>query len=285
MEEPNAERLADSELRSLFDRLFPNGFTGEDVMAEIAPEGWERSPLVACFHPSVERVFEERVRMHRHLESLPWRSRRHDGQTRTALPEPTLAEVQREYKRSLVNQAEEVTELVGMCLWDTFSDNHEVIMADGRCADIGSFRGASSFLDDYLTRDHDGWCEGDHMRFYMGSAFVSGRADLTPVYAMIFRRLHAAGANWIYHFPELGLVDLTPLHDEPNPSEAGYSVVDSARAELDAQRRRAELERFRDQLAEGNARAREEAMDQPTPVIVLAYCRVYGGNPQGWPPA
>ena len=103
-----------------------------------------------------------------------------------------------------MNQAEEVTELVGMCLWDTFSDNHEVIMADGRCADIGSFRGASAFLDEYLTRGHEGWCEGDYMRFSMGSIFVSGRADLTSVYTMIFRRLQAAGADWIYHFPELG---------------------------------------------------------------------------------
>jgi hypothetical protein len=193
MEGQNTERLADSELGSPFDSLFPNGFAGQDVMAEIAPEGWQRSPLVACFHPSVERIFEEEVRMRRHLESLPWMKVPRDGQTRTALPEHTLAEVQREYKRAPVNQAEQVTELVGMCLWDIFSDNHEVIMADGRCADIGSFRGASAFLDEYLTRGHEGWCEGDYMRFYMGSIFMSGRADLTPVYTMIFRRLLAAG--------------------------------------------------------------------------------------------
>jgi hypothetical protein len=265
MEGRNAERLADSELRSLFDSLFPNGFAGQDVLAEIAPEGWERSPLVACFHPSVERVFEEEVRMHRHLESLPWMEAPRGGQTRTALPEPTLADVQREYKRSPVNQAEEVTELVGMCLWDTFSDNHEVIMADGRCADIGPFRGASAFLDEYLTRGHYGWCDGDDMRFYMGSIFVSARADLTPVYTMIFRRLQAAGADWIYHFPELGIVDLAPIQDERERVKRGYSVEDGARAELDAQLHRAEVDRLRGELAEDNTRAREEAMDQPPP--------------------
>jgi hypothetical protein len=55
---------------SLFDRLFPHAFAGADVLAEIAPEVRERSPLVACFHPPVERVFDERLPFHRNLEKL-----------------------------------------------------------------------------------------------------------------------------------------------------------------------------------------------------------------------
>lgn len=70
--------------------------------------------------------------------------------------------------------------------WDVFSDNHEVIAADGRVADIGSFRGASA---------------------------------------------------------------------------------------------------FRAELADMNARAREEAMDRPPPPTVRAYRHVYGRDPRGWPPA
>lgn len=46
--------------------------------------------------------------------------------------------MRREYEPSPVNQDEEVTELVGLCPWDILSDNHEVIGADGRLADIGS---------------------------------------------------------------------------------------------------------------------------------------------------
>jgi hypothetical protein len=56
-----------------------------------------------------------------------------------------------------VQQNDGITELVGLCLWDTFSDNHEVIAADGRLSDIGSFRGAGAFIDEHLTRDRDGW--------------------------------------------------------------------------------------------------------------------------------
>jgi hypothetical protein len=137
--------------------LFPHGFADADVLAEIAPEGWEHSPLLACFHLSVEQLFE-RVAIHRNLEEWRHLARRRKGSAALEpRPEPTLDEVRRECEPSPVNQEDEVTELVGLCLWDIFSDNHDVVAADRRVADIGSFRGAGAFLDEYLTRDQEGW--------------------------------------------------------------------------------------------------------------------------------
>ncbi|MGH9255332.1 MAG: hypothetical protein ACRD3C_12275 [Vicinamibacterales bacterium] len=256
------------------------------MLDEIAPDGWEHSPLLACFHPSVERVFEEQVLMHRNLEELRLMRRRPDDvASAVSSPEPTLDEVQREYHPEPVQQNEEVTELVGLCLWDIFSDNHEVIAADGRVADIGSFRGAGAFLGEHVTRDRDRWREGDYLRFYLGTIWIAGRADLTPVYVMIFRRLKALGAGWVYHFPELGLVELAPPDEGPEQPPTSYSVSEGAVAELKAQQHGAEVQRFRAELAEMNARAREEALDRPLPATVRAYRQVYGGDPRGWPPA
>ena len=286
MEVHNAQRLSHRELDALFDRLFPHGCAGPDVLDEIAPAGWEHSPWLTCFHPSVERVFEEQLRTHRNIESLLGvRDRRGDSETRVPLAEPTLEDVRREYQPRPVRQDEELTELVASCLWDVFSDNHDVIAADGRLADIGSFRGASAFLDEYLTRDRrERWCRGDHMRFYMGTGWIAGRADLMPVYAMIFRRLRSLGANWVYHFPEISFVDLSGVRTEtaqPTP----YSPSEGAAAELKGQKREAELERLRVDLAASNAAARVEAMDQPPPATVRAYRSVYERDPRGWPPA
>jgi hypothetical protein len=191
----------------------------------------------------------------------------------------------KEYQPSPVDQDAEVTELVGLCLWGTFSDNHEVVAADGRLADIGSFRGAGAFIDEHLTRDRDGWREGDYMRFYMGTIWIGQRADLAPVYTMIFSRLRAVGADWVYHFPELGIVELPSRDEEPAPSAPGYSVSQSAVAELNAQHRRAEVQRFRAELEGAKARAREEALDREPPATVRAYRQVYGRDPRGWPPA
>ena len=190
------ERMSQAELHALFDRLFRHGFAGQDVLDEIAPDGWEQSPLLACFHPSIERVCEEQQMMHRNLEELRRMRRRRDGDmTEVASREPTLDDVRKEYEPAAVQPDEEVTELVGVCLWDIFSDNQEVIAADGRLADIGSFRGAGAFLEEHLTRDGDDWRQGDYMRFYLGTVGIQGRADLTPVYAMIFSRLKAMGTD------------------------------------------------------------------------------------------
>jgi len=145
MDEWQEKRLTGRELHALFDRLFTRGFAGTDVLAEIAPEGWERSPLLACFHPSVEQLFKEQVTIHRNLEEWRQLGRRRKGTAAVEpRPEPTLEDVRREYEPSPVNEKEEVTEVVGLCLWDIFSDNHDVISADGRLSDIGSFRGASA---------------------------------------------------------------------------------------------------------------------------------------------
>jgi hypothetical protein len=118
----------------------------------------------------------------------------------------------------------------------------------------------------------------------MGTIWISRRADLTPVYAMIFRRLKRVGADWVYHFPEIGIVELAPA-DDTDKSGDRYSVSQAAVAELETQKRRAEVERLRTELREANARAREEAMDQPPPATVRAYRHVYGRDPGGWPPA
>jgi hypothetical protein len=51
----------EGECDELFAILFPNGFAGEDVLAEIAPEGWSQSALRFYFHPTVDQVNFEAV--------------------------------------------------------------------------------------------------------------------------------------------------------------------------------------------------------------------------------
>ena len=143
MDDSEILRLADIELDAFFDQLFPNGFAGEDVLNEIAPDGWKYSPLLSCFHPSAEQLFKERLQIHRNIEGfIKAMRKRSDQATHVPRPEPKLEEIRAEWKETQVNIADEVTELVGNCLWDVFSDNHDVVAADGRRVEIGYFRGA-----------------------------------------------------------------------------------------------------------------------------------------------
>jgi hypothetical protein len=139
MRDYGTARLTDKELYEFFDRLFPQGFAGSDVVAEIAPEGWEHSPLLACFHPSVEQIYEGSVQLHRNIEAF--RNAHHrrgtdvEGEDASS-SEPTLDEIRSEYRSTPVESQTEVTDLVGLCLWDVFSDGHDVIVADGRVAHL-----------------------------------------------------------------------------------------------------------------------------------------------------
>ena len=70
-------------------------------------------------------------------------------------------------------------EIIGKCLWDIFSDNHEVIAADGRLADTGSFRGSGGFLAQWMD-EALGCSNYDYMDFYMGTVWINQRADMSP---------------------------------------------------------------------------------------------------------
>ena len=65
----------------------------------------------------------------------------------------------------------------------------------------------------------------------MGTIYVAQRADLRPVYRMIFRRLRSRGLDWVYHFPRLYAIDLTPLKEtldrKDEPEWMNYSPSES----------------------------------------------------------
>ena len=277
MNDYEVDRYTEDECETLFASLFPQGFAGSDILDDIAPEGWETSPLVAVFHPSVDQVYAETVQIHRNIQSLM----RHD-QERPPKPEPTREAIAREYHPTPVETEREVGELIGLCLWDIFSDNHDVIGPDGRVMDIGSFRGAGGFIADCLKRQRRGR-HYDYLDFYMGTIGVADRADLTPVYAMIFRRLKAHGLDWTYTFPRLHLIDMRPLRDALHADTESRDDQDIFSQDDDEERARA-LAETQASLNTAHREAIEEALDRPLPPTVQAYESVYGHSPKGWPP-
>jgi hypothetical protein len=273
------DRLSDNECERIFARLFPHGFGGEDVLAEIAPAGWEASAWIPVFHPSVQRVFQESLQLHRNIERLRL------GRTQEPNPPPTFEGIQAEYEPTPPEPKRECQELVCRCLWQVFSDNHEVITPERKGVDIGSFRGAAGFLADLLNREI-GRTEYDYMSFYMGLAWLEGRADFTDVYAMIFRRLKAQDLDWVYHFPRLNLVDLAALKEELEADKPDLNYDPSAAFEEERQKNKhaEEVARMRQELDEAHEQALERARQSPPPQIVNAYRRTYAHWPGGWPP-
>ena len=255
------------------------------MLQELAPDGWENSPLLAVFHPSVDQLYEETLLMHRNLGKL-----RRPDDPRPRPPEPTRDEIARDYREHPIEVEAEVRELVGQCLWDIFSESHEVVAQDdGRVLDLGSFRSSGGFLADVANRQ-TGTRQYDYMHFYLGTSWVSRRADFTPVYRMIFGRLRRRGLDWIYHFPRVYAVDLRPLKEaldqqKDEPEWLNYSPSEALAREEEQKKHDQELAEFRESLDEDYREAVEQAVNAPPPATVQAYEAVYGHFPRGWPPS
>jgi hypothetical protein len=318
--------LSDDELKAEFAALFPQGWAGADVLAELAPGGWAACPLVAVEHPSLEQVYADSVRISRNLADFPGRK----PDAPPPPPEPTFDEIAAGYVAGAIEPERECQELVGRCLWDVLSNNHEVRVADGRKLDLGSHRSAGGFLADVINgqggpppsprpempanlqamfdppadaapavkammaemrKEMFGDGGYTYLDFYMGTGMVSDRAELTPVYEMIFRRLRDRGHDWTYSFPRLYLADLRPLKkmlDEEKGGDAsefaGYDPSAAFEEEQEDRLKDEEISEMRASLDEGHLEAVGRAQETAPPAVVRAYATVYGHLPEGWLP-
>lgn len=198
--------LTAAEYWRLFHRMFPNGLRDPAIVAVLAPEGWEHSPLVHTAHPTPAQLREEYHRTRSRIQEL-----------RRACGLPVIVEDNSDPTGETSkpeNHMEAVTEcaeLLGLCLWHLFSDNHEVRTIEGNPVDLGTGRSAAAFLTDFLEHPHQRPSSldvFDYIRFYIKCNLVKGRADLTSVYALIFLRMRRCGLAWRYVHPTLALANL-----------------------------------------------------------------------------
>ncbi len=274
-------RLTDEECYAFFATLFPRGLQDPHLVETLAPTGWERSSWVRIAHPTHEMVLAERIAFHENIERL---SKRRE---QPAKPPPTLEDVLSDWYESPIKPLEECGRLLGYALWDIFSDNHDVIHADGRLIDIGSFRGAASFISELYDEGNPDPSQDpvtramncDCMDFYMGSAFVANRADFTSLYEFIFHLLKEQGCSWRYEFPRLHLIRFD--RDIADEDHASYSPSDSFAAAKKSDEDRAAHDRMQQEL-EKQAEETKQQLSRSPPSTVVAYRNVYLKDPIDW---
>ena len=281
------ECLTEEQCWGLFQRLFPNGLDDPSLVQKLAPEGWERSPLVLVYHPTAEQVYEETLRFRDNLRRLRGKKAPPEEE-----PQIMLDALRREMPVDAPKPAKECADLLGCCLWDVFADNHDVRTAEGVLVDLGSFRAAAGFIADLRQRrsHSEAWVNErrDYLEFYLGTWMVRHRADLTPVYELIFRRMQQLCLDWRYVHPRLMLVDFRPLHEalesENVPEAVRYDPTENYWREQREAAHDADVADLRRSLDEAYKESVAEARHDPLPATVCAYQRVYGRIPVGWPP-
>ncbi|MBI5316430.1 MAG: hypothetical protein HZB34_10700 [Nitrospirae bacterium] len=281
------KHLTEEQHWDLFQRLFPNGLHDPSLVQKLAPKGWERSPLVLVYHPTAEQVYEETLRLRDNLRRLRRRTSPPEEE-----PQIMLDALRREMPVDAPKPTKECADLLGCCLWDVFADNHDVCTDKGALVDLGSFRAAAGFIADFRHRRSHSEARlterRDYIEFYLGTWMVRHRADLTPVYELIFRRMQQLGLDWRYVHPRLMLVDLRPLHEalesENVPEAVRYDPTENYWRERREAARDAEVADLQRNLDEAYKESVEEARHDLPPATVRAYQQVYGRFPAGWPP-
>ncbi len=239
-------------------------------LGKLIPDGWQKSDYLLFFHPTAEQQFEERRRINENMSRL-FKSKKEKEQ------EPNLSD----FKQDLTNLDEnkEPLTLLGLCLWDIFSDNHAVKDAQNREFEFGSFRSCARLIARVIgnaSSDEDDFFNMDYLDFYMGTIWIKNRGDLQPFYEFIFRILKKENCEWIYSFPRLGIVDLTnkiqPAHEDYDPAKAMEKELKSI-----------EISKMKEELDRSYESEYEEARYRKPSSLVMAYYNVFGVWPTGHP--
>lgn len=175
--------------------------------------------------------------------------------------------------------------LIGLCLWDILSDNHDLILPDGRVVHLGSFRATAGIIADFVA----GECPTDfgagegYLEFYLGTWAIKNRTALKPIYQHIFSRLRECDVDWKYSFPRLLVIQFKPQEDQEEHFE-NYDPSAAFAAEQKEREENEEYARTQEELEKLHQESIELARSNPPPGTVQAYFEVFGKWPSGWPP-
>lgn len=259
---------SESENRQLLKFIFKDY---SQLFQELAPEGWSKSPYVLFFHPSAEQQFEEHKRLTDNLNRLDPKNEKKDY---------SAPETFKQDDTGSVDGQTEFLYLLGLVVYDIFSNNHTVVDPGKKEYDFGSMRGSGAFIADFFN-EMELSTDYDYIDFYMGTVWINSRADLEPFYCYVFEKLKQKKLDWIYSFPRLYLFSPKKPAEEAKPEE--YDPEKSVLKELETKESDEKTRELREKLDEDYRRAFEEAKYKPLPAMVKAYKEVFGTLPEGYP--
>jgi len=191
----------------------------------------------------------------------------------------------KEYDLTDISGYNEFLYILGLSIYDIFSNNHEVIGYDNKIYDFGSFRGSGQFIADFFNDNFpDNSEKYDYMDFYMGTIWIKGRGNLTLFYEYIFQKLKDLNCDWKYSFPRMQLIDLKKIFEtsiEDNLED--YKPEKALQEQLELTENDKQTKKFQEELEKIYNDEYEEAKYKPISQVVQAYKNIHGQLPNGHP--
>lgn len=252
-----------------------------ELLRTVAPEGFSNSQFTLIFHPRPEQQYKEYCRMTENIAGLQKAMKKLEDNK----PVLSFEEFMKELQNEPVNEEYEIVSIFGDCLWNIFSNNHTIFNENAESYDLGSWRGSGGFIADVINKLQ--LVPGksfDYMDFYMGNIFTKERADLTPFYKFIFKKLKAQRLDWEYSFPRMGLINLKKHEKEKDPME-NYDPSEAIKKQLEREQQQNEVNKLQQNFDEIYKSEYEDARYKKPLPEVMAYYNIYHHYPKGHPHA
>jgi hypothetical protein len=264
---------SDSECKALLSLIFNNA---PDWQRRIAPKGWVNSEYIFLLHPTPQQQQKEHITITDNLNKL---SKKKESEQKhldiSEFKQDDLTEI---------SEFEEFQFILGLCVYDIFSNNHEVIGDDNKVYDLGSMRGSGRFIAEFLNDRIENPKKYDYIDFYMGTVWIEGRGNLIPFYEFVFEKLKQASCDWKYSFPKLMLIDFNENADpSDNQNMADYRPEQALQKKFESAEKEMQAKKIQDELDKAYQEEYEEAKYKPLYPIVQAYKNIYGVLPYGHP--
>ncbi len=245
---------------------------------KLAPEGWVNSDYIQFLHPTPKQQFDENKLMMDNINGLLKKKN---------LKEDDTLELSSFKQDELVgiNEFDEFLYVLGLAVYDIFSNNHDVIGVDNKIYELGSMRGSGNFIAGFLCQNYN-YPPGkyQYMDFYMGTIWICSRADLTPFYEFVFQKLKELHCDWHYFFPRLFLIDPKKVLDSMECHDRStYQPELSVINKLGLTENDQKAKEFQKDLDKTYEDEYEDAKYKPLNKLVKAYKNFFGKLPKGHP--
>ena len=163
----------------------------DDTMRELAPDGWEHSPLFVFFHPTLEQAYEGHLRFRQGMNRMIERISKGKDKPN---PLPTLEEFasENDWDEKLPHHPQaELLELLGRVIFEL--EQYRVQHPSGCIIHFEIGRDWGTFIAQLLNMHYP----LDEREFYeydfYSTTFLEYYIDPSPVWQLFFRRMKLAG--------------------------------------------------------------------------------------------
>ncbi len=158
-----------------------------------------------------------------------------------------------------INSSKSFVYVIGVAIWDIFSNNNRVISQNNKVYYLGSWRVSGDHIGEVIEENFKKEPFYDYMDFYKGSIYqLPKEIDLILIYEEIFKLLHQNNCDWQYASSGLLTTEIkngkTTLTNTEN-----NSLINSLKASYN--------------------KIIEKLDKNPTQIAIKAYKKVYGNLP------